>query len=192
MIARLAGHRRERLQVGKEIAHVLDLRMLVGRIWKGREIMRAVRRGPLEHRRHEIRLAPPADAVGRIGRDVGNVKRPERRRNGKPAAQLQPIGLVGDGVAGGTSTGIERCEAVGEVRRASRKRSRRQRPPGSSATRKCRRRRRQPGSSQGEFVAAFTDPHSKGQYDRTLRHTLPSKFRNTRQRFGNKSGKSLF
>jgi hypothetical protein len=40
VVARLAGHRRKRLQVGKEIADVLDRRMLVGRIWKGREIMR--------------------------------------------------------------------------------------------------------------------------------------------------------
>ena len=87
--------------------------------------MPAVRRRPLEQRRDEIRFAPPANTVCRIGRDVGNVKRPERRRHGKPAAQLQPIGLVGNGVAGGTATGIERCDPVGEVRRVSGKRSRR-------------------------------------------------------------------
>ena len=63
VIARLARHRRQRLQVGKEIADVLDLRMLVGRVGKGREIMLAVRRGPLEHRGDEIGLAPAADAV---------------------------------------------------------------------------------------------------------------------------------
>ena len=177
VVARLAGHRRKRLQVGKEVADVLDRRMLVGRIWKGREIMLAVRRRPLEHRRDEIRFAPPADTVSRIGRDVGNVKRPERRRHRKPAAQLQPIGLVGNGVAGGTAAGIERCDAVGEVRRVSEQAKPGQRPPGSSATRRCRRRRRQPGSSQGEFVAAFTDPSS----ERFRAKWVPVRMKKTRQ-----------
>ena len=99
-------------------------RMLIGRVWKGREIMLAVRRGALEQRGDEIRFAPPADAVGRIGRDVGNIERSERRRHRKPAAQLQPIGLVGNGVAGGTAAGIERCDAVGEVRRVGSERGR--------------------------------------------------------------------
>ena len=75
VIARLAGHRRQRLQVGEQIAHVFDLRMLVGRVGKGRKIMRAVGRSPLQHRAHEFRLAPPADAVGRIGRNVWGRRR---------------------------------------------------------------------------------------------------------------------
>src|SRR5206468_12232173 len=67
VVAQLAGHRRQRLQVGEEIADVLNRRMLVGRIWKGREIMLAVRRRPLEHRGDEIRLAPPADTESGLG-----------------------------------------------------------------------------------------------------------------------------
>src|SRR4029079_10965409 len=78
VVARLAGHRRKRLQVDKEIADVLDRRMLVGRIWKGRKIMLAARRSPLEHRGDEIRLAPPANPVSGIRRDIGNIKSSDR------------------------------------------------------------------------------------------------------------------
>jgi hypothetical protein len=57
----------KRLQIGKEVADVVDRRMLVGRIWKCREVMLAVRRSPLQHRRHEILFAPPSDSVSGIG-----------------------------------------------------------------------------------------------------------------------------
>ena len=99
----------KRLQVSKEVADVLDLRMLVGRVGKRRKIMRARRRGALHHGGDEIGLAPSADAVIRIGRDVRHIERAERRRDREPAAELGAIGLIGHGVAGGTSAGIERC-----------------------------------------------------------------------------------
>ena len=189
----LAGHRRQRLQVGKEVADVLDRRMLVGRIGKGREIMPAVRRSPLEHRRHEIRFAPPADTVSRIGRDVRDVKRPERRRHGKPAAQLQPVGLVGNGVAGGTAAGIERCDAVGEVRRVSSKRSR-----GND------RRDRQPPENADAGGASQDQAKENSSQHSPIRHQLQSMASMTALcvisfheisasgRFGNKSGKRCF
>ena len=117
VIAHLAGNRRQRFQIGEQIPDVFDFRMLVGRVGKRREIMRALGRGPLQHRGDEISFGPAADAVSRIGRDVGHVKGPERRSDRKPAAEPEAIGLARHRVAGGTSTGIERCEPVGKIRR---------------------------------------------------------------------------
>ncbi len=177
MVARLAGHRRKRLQVDKEVADVVDRRVLVGRIWKGREIMPAVRRRPLEHRRHEIRFAPPTDTVSGIGRDVGNVKRPERRRHCKPAAQLQPIGLVGNGMAGGTAARIERCDAVGEVR-----------PTGSKRSRGNDRRDRQPPEDAGAGGASQDQDKENSSQHSPIRHEsvfqanwVPVRMKKTRQ-----------
>ena len=117
MVARPARHRRQRLQIRKEIAQVLDVGMLIGSEGKRRKIMAARGRSALRHRGDEIGFAPAPDAVGSVGRDIGNVKRPEWRWDRKAAAELQPIGLVGHGMAGGTSAGVERCETVGRIRR---------------------------------------------------------------------------
>ena len=124
VIAHLAGHGLERLQVGEQVADVLDLRALVGRVGKGRKIMRAGWRGALDQGGDEIGLGPVPDTVSAIGRNVGNVECPERRCQGKPAAKLQPIGLIRHRVAGGTSARVEHCKAVGEIGRMGRQRLR--------------------------------------------------------------------
>ena len=58
-------HRRQRFQIGEQVAHVVELHALIGRIGKRREEMLAVRRGALHHGGDEIRLAPLPDAVVR-------------------------------------------------------------------------------------------------------------------------------
>ena len=69
VIAHLAGHRRKRFQIGKEIADVLDLGMRVGRVGKGRKVMRSGRRNPLASPRERI---PP--------RSIARCRRPDRAR----------------------------------------------------------------------------------------------------------------
>src|SRR5262252_10553688 len=91
VVARLALHRRQRLEIGKQIAHVLEPHALVRGVGKGRIVMTAVGRGPLPHGGDEIRLAPAADAVSAVRRDVRGKKSAERRFQAEPAAEL---GLV--------------------------------------------------------------------------------------------------
>ena len=117
VIAHLAGDRRERFQVGEEVADVFNFGMRVGRIGKSRKIVSASRRNASCHRIDEIRLGPSPDAIGRIGRDVRGVESAERRWNGKSAAEPQAIGLAGHGMAGGTSPGVECCQPVGGIGR---------------------------------------------------------------------------
>jgi hypothetical protein len=98
----------------------------------------------------------------------------------KPAAQLQPIGLVGNGMAGGTATGIERCDAVGEVRRAGRKRGwgndrRDRQPPEDAGAGGASQNQAKENSSQHSPIRRqefqFND-----QYGRTFRNRLPRNF----------------
>ena len=171
MVAHLAGHRRQRLQIGKEVADVLDLGMLIGRVGKRREIMRARRRGPLEHGGDEFGLAPSPDAVGRIGRDVRR-HRTCRTATGSRARRR----ASGDRAGSGTAWQEEHPPALNVVTplarfgRVGRQRSSQRPPPGSSATRKCREPATPARTAQGEFVAAFTDPsltpQTSGQYGR--------------------------
>src|SRR5262249_34139657 len=70
VITHLALHRRQRLEIGKQVAHVLQPHALVRGVRKGRIVMAAVVRGALPHGGDEIRLAPIADAVVAVGRDV--------------------------------------------------------------------------------------------------------------------------
>src|SRR5262249_17401366 len=79
VVARLALDRRQRLEKGEEIAHVFHLHVLVRRVRKRRIVMAAVRRGALPHGSKEIRLAPVADTVLAVGRDVRSEKRDEMR-----------------------------------------------------------------------------------------------------------------
>ena len=115
--AHLARHRFKRFQKGEEVADIVGLRMGVGRVGKGRKVMSARRRNALRHRADEVGLAPAPDAVGRIGRDVRRVERPEWRGDRQAPAEFQPVGLVGHGMAGGTSTRVEGCLSVREVGR---------------------------------------------------------------------------
>ncbi len=115
MIAHLAGQRRQRFQVGEQVADVLDFRMLVRRIGKGREVMKSGRRNPFGYRVDEFSLGPAPDAIDRIGRDVRRVEGAERRRDREPAAEPQTIGLAGHGMTGGTSSGVEGRQSVGKI-----------------------------------------------------------------------------
>src|SRR5215216_5837821 len=65
----LVLHRRKRLQMRKEVAHVVKSHTLIGRKGKRRKKMRAVRRSALHHGGDEIRLAPLADARVRVWRN---------------------------------------------------------------------------------------------------------------------------
>ncbi|MGY4596784.1 hypothetical protein ACVWXL_004530 [Bradyrhizobium sp. GM22.5] len=99
MVAHLACDGRQRFQVRKEIEHVLAPGVLIGRVRKGRKIMLSVGRDSVHHRVDEFGLAPFADAIGRIGRDVRRIERSERRLDRDAAAKPETIGLVGDGMA---------------------------------------------------------------------------------------------
>src|SRR2546421_8677693 len=107
MIAHLAGGGGKRFQVGEEVADVFKPRMLIGRVGKGRKVMRPLRRGPFGHGADELGFGPSPDAIGRIGRNVRRVKCPEWRWNGEAAAKPQAMGLAGRGVARRTAAGIE-------------------------------------------------------------------------------------
>src|SRR5262245_51626048 len=79
--ARLALRRRQCLEVGEEIAHFLEPHALVRRVGKNRIVMAAVGRGALPHGGDEIRLAPAADAVIAVRRDVRGEKSAEDRKS---------------------------------------------------------------------------------------------------------------
>ena len=117
MAAHLALHRRQRLEMGEQVAHVGHAHALVRAIWERRIIMLAAGAGALGHRGHELRLAPRPDAVLGIGRDVGHVERAERRLEAETAAEPRLVILSRDGVARGAASGIEHRPAVGGVRR---------------------------------------------------------------------------
>ena len=101
--AHFARHRRQGFKISKQIAHVVELHVLVGRIGKRRIEIGAVRRRALPQRGDEIRLAPAADAVIGVGRDIRHIEGTERRIERQAAAKPGAIDLVGilvrDGVA---------------------------------------------------------------------------------------------
>ncbi len=80
--------------------------------------MRPRRRRALPHRGDEIGLAPSADAVSRMRRDVGRIEGAERRLQGKAAAEPGLVLLVRNGMTGRAAAGIEHGLAVSEVGRA--------------------------------------------------------------------------
>ena len=127
VVAHAALHGRQRLDVGEQVAHVLGAHALVGGVGKRREVVAAVRRRALQHRGDEVRLAPFADAVVRVGREVRDVERAERRLQPKPAAEPRLVLLVGRRVAGGAAAGVEHGLAVCEIGCAVRERARRHR-----------------------------------------------------------------
>src|SRR5207248_98666 len=94
VVARLALDRRQRLEIGEEIAHVFHLHALVRRIGKSRIVVAAVGRGALPHGGEEIRLAPVAEAVLAVGRDVRGEKCAERRFEREAAAEPRLVLLL--------------------------------------------------------------------------------------------------
>ena len=78
----------------QQVADVFDAGVLIGRIGKRRKIMRAIRRSALQHRAEEIRLAPVADAVARIRRQVRHIERAEWRGQRQPAAEPRRLPRV--------------------------------------------------------------------------------------------------
>src|SRR5262249_38295801 len=83
----LPSTRRKGMEEGEEVAHVPQPHALVGGVGEGRIVMAAAGRGALPHGADETPLAPAADAVVAVRRDVGGIKRAERRFQGKPAAE---------------------------------------------------------------------------------------------------------
>src|SRR5437867_1007670 len=63
VLKRLAFHRRQRFEIGEEIAHLLHLHALVGGVGENRIVVPAAGRGSLPHGGDEVRFAPAADAV---------------------------------------------------------------------------------------------------------------------------------
>src|SRR5262249_15247582 len=127
VVAHLALHRRQRLEVGEQVAQVLELHALVGRIGKRRIVMASVGRGALPHGGEKSVPAPAADAVLPVGRDVRHVERSERRLQAEAAAELGAIVLAGRGMAGGAAAGIEDRLAVVDVGPIGAERARRYR-----------------------------------------------------------------
>src|SRR5262249_8481010 len=74
VVAHLACTRGQRLQVGEEIADVLCCRVRIGGVWKGRKIMRPLRRYSPHDRSDEIGLRPSPDSVTRILRNVRGIE----------------------------------------------------------------------------------------------------------------------
>src|SRR5262249_6420180 len=99
VVAHLALHRRQPLEVGGQGGHGLQAPALVGGVGESRIVMAAVGRGALPHGGDEIRLAPAADAVVAVRRDVGGIKRAERRFQAKSAAELGLVLLIGSRMA---------------------------------------------------------------------------------------------
>ena len=89
--------------------------------------MPAVGRRALGHRGDEVRFAPLADAVVRIGRDVRHVERAERRFEPQPAAELRLVVLPRRRVARRAAAGVEHLLAVREIRCVAPERARRHR-----------------------------------------------------------------
>ena len=121
---RLRLYRRQRFQIGEQVAHVVELHALIGRVGQRRKQVLAVRRGALHHGGDEIRLAPLPDAVIRVGRDVRRVERAERRFQAEPAAEARLVVLVRRGMAGRAAAGKEHGLAVVEIGRVRRERAR--------------------------------------------------------------------
>ena len=124
VIPHLALLRRQRFEIRKQVAHVFELHLLVRRVGKDRIVMAAVGRRALPHGGDEVRLAPGADAVFRIGRDVGRIERAEVRLKGRAAAEPGLVLLVGRRVAGGAAAGVEHGLAVAEIGRVGAERAR--------------------------------------------------------------------
>ena len=104
---------------------VAERNVLVRAEGKHGKIVRARRRRALGQRGDEIGLAPPADPVLRVGRDVGRVEGAERRLEREPAAELRAVVLVRRDVAGRTSAGEQHGAPVGEIGIARRQGARR-------------------------------------------------------------------
>src|SRR5471032_276628 len=99
----------------EQVADIFQPGMLIRRIGKGRKVMNSGWRYPLGHGANEFRLGPSPDAIDRIRRDIRSVERSERRRYCKSAAESGAVGLAGNGMTGGTSASVERCQSVGQV-----------------------------------------------------------------------------
>jgi len=98
--------RRQRKQIGLEVAHIALGHGRIGRVGKCREVMASVRGEPPVQCVYDLFIRPAADSRFDVGRDVGAVEIAER--GFQPAAACQGRALVGlVRVAGGTACGIE-------------------------------------------------------------------------------------
>src|ERR1700733_13498079 len=86
--------------------------------------MPASSRSPLPKRRDEVRFAPDADSIGRIRRNIWNIKSAERRRQSKPAAKPRVVDFFGITVrcrvTRRTASDVKYRPAVIDVRRVRR------------------------------------------------------------------------
>ena len=83
------GDRRQRVEIGLEVEQVLDAHALIGGVGEGRIEVDAARRDAELHGVDEIEVRPAADAVIRIGRDVGHVEGAEGGLQRLAATELQ-------------------------------------------------------------------------------------------------------
>ncbi len=153
MLGRLAGDRRQGLEIGEQVARVGCGHALIRRVRKRRIVVTAVRRRALPERGDEIGLGPGADAVLRIGRDVRHGQRAERRLHGEPAAEPGLVVLAGAHVARRAAAGEEHGLAVVQIGRVG----------GQRAGRNGRRNGHEPEHRTGD--------HRQGDHqDRKLAH----------------------
>ena len=120
MVRRLAGDRRQRLHEGVKVGDVGRLHARIGRIGKSRIEMLAGRRHAAQHGVGEILDRPGADAVVRIGGDVGRHEGAERRLQLEAAGQfkLRVALRFRARVAGRAAAGLENPLAARGVARA--------------------------------------------------------------------------
>ena len=118
------GHRRQGIEERLEIEQIFDAHALVGGIGEGRVEVAAAGRDAELHGVDEIEVRPAADAIFRIGRDVGRVEGAELRLQRLTAAELQRLlsAGAGRGMAGFAAASPEHLGAIGEVGRVCRQR----------------------------------------------------------------------
>jgi hypothetical protein len=106
---------RQRAQKGKQVADVVERHALIGGIGKSRIEVFAVASDAAQHGIDEGFFRPGADAMRRIGRQVGRIKASKRGVECEPAAEPSGVLLLGSGVTGGATPGVEHGLAVGGV-----------------------------------------------------------------------------
>ena len=188
MAAHFARHRRQGFEIGKQIADVIKLDVLVGGVGKRRIEIGAARRRSLPQRSDEIRLAPAADPIFGVRRDIRHVKGAERRSERQAAAEPRAVDLVGVlvgyGMAGRTAADREHGAAVVEIGRIGRQgrggnnRRQRQQPEGGKSQRCGGRGEKRERSQCRHAIASRRDPNligipGSGKYSRKRKAARP-------------------
>src|ERR1041384_8507078 len=102
MLRRAAAHRRQGFQISEQIAQIVESHALIGGVRKSRIKMLAAGRGAFGHSGDEIRLAPGADAILTVRRNIRRIEGSEWRFQRRAATELDRVLLAIAAVAGRT------------------------------------------------------------------------------------------